>query len=60
MTRDDLKAAFHAAARARELAVEHAEHAQKRADEARRAYVEADKRLIDAWCAYRNALEGEK
>jgi hypothetical protein len=30
------------------------------ADEARRGYVLADNRFIDAWFAYRNTIEGEK
>lgn len=40
MTRDELRAAFHEAAKARELAIERAEQAQKMADEARRGYAE--------------------
>ena len=60
MTRDELRAAFHEAAKARELAIERAEQAQKMADEARRGYVLADNRFIDTWFAYRNAIEGEK
>lgn len=59
MTRDDLKAAFHAASAEREAAYEAAMKAQKLADETRQYYRKADERAIRAWIAYRDATEGE-
>lgn len=57
MTRDDLKAAFHAASAEREAAYEAAMDAHRAADEARQRYRDADERMIEAWIVYRDAKE---